>query len=253
MDSGTRSHVGRTRVTAAAIAGQRLRLEVGPASQPRLSPLADGQARALRVHVAAPHQCHGLLIEPPLRVDLAVEGLGDLAAGRVAEVRPVPLARPQRPLWASTSTKDPAYPDTRYVVDLVAPGVVNTMPEATLRAVADHGVVPMDSVRDQYDESQEVLDRLAALGIDYDDVVTTLEDDGWPGLTPHGPTSPTSSPGSSVEPSPARRRPRAVGDHRRPCPEADPARAVPACRARTPHRSRHAGRLESRPLARPCR
>jgi transaldolase len=130
------------------------------------------------VHVAAPHQCHGLLIEPPLRVDLAVEGLGDLAAGRVAEVRPVPLARPQRPLWASTSTKDPAYPDTRYVVDLVAPGVVNTMPEATLRAVADHGVVPMDSVRDQYDESQEVLDRLAALGIDYDDVVTTLEDDG---------------------------------------------------------------------------
>ena len=51
-------------------------------------------------------------------------------------------ARPQRPLWASTSTKDPAYPDTRYVVDLVAPGVVNTMPEATLRAVADHGQVP---------------------------------------------------------------------------------------------------------------
>ena len=56
-------------------------------------------------------------------------------------------ARPQRPLWASTSMKDPAYPDTRYVVDLVAPGVVNTMPEATLRAVADHGVVPGDSIR----------------------------------------------------------------------------------------------------------
>ena len=51
-------------------------------------------------------------------------------------------ARPQRPLWASTSVKDPAYPDTRYVTDLVAPGVVNTMPEATLRAVADHGEIP---------------------------------------------------------------------------------------------------------------
>ena len=87
-------------------------------------------------------------------------------------------ARPQRPLWASTSTKDPAYPDTRYVVDLVAPGVVNTMPEATLRAGADHGEVPADSVRARYDDAQEVLDRLRALGIDYDDVVQTLEDDG---------------------------------------------------------------------------
>jgi transaldolase len=87
-------------------------------------------------------------------------------------------ARPQRPLWASTSTKDPAYPDTRYVVDLVAPGVVNTMPEATLRAVADHGQVPADSVRGHYDDAQQVFDRLRALGIDYDDVVQTLEDDG---------------------------------------------------------------------------
>jgi transaldolase len=87
-------------------------------------------------------------------------------------------ARPQRPLWASTSTKDPAYPDTRYVVDLVAPGVVNTMPEATLRAVADHGEVPADSVRGHYDDAQQVLDRLRTLGIDYDDVVQTLENDG---------------------------------------------------------------------------
>jgi transaldolase len=87
-------------------------------------------------------------------------------------------ARPQRPLWASTSTKDPAYPDTRYVVDLVAPGLVNTMPEATLRAVADHGQVPADSVRGHYNDAQQILDRLGALGIDYDDVVQTLEDDG---------------------------------------------------------------------------
>ena len=87
-------------------------------------------------------------------------------------------ARPQRPLWASTSVKDLAYPDTRYVTDLVAPGVVNTMPEATLRLVADHGQVPADSVHGHYDESRRVLGRLGELGIDYDDVVLALEDDG---------------------------------------------------------------------------
>ena len=87
-------------------------------------------------------------------------------------------ARPQRPLWASTGVKDPGYPDTRYVVDLVAPGVVNTMPEATLRAVADHAQVPADSVRDRYEDAQRVLDQLRALGIGYDDVVATLEDEG---------------------------------------------------------------------------
>jgi transaldolase len=87
-------------------------------------------------------------------------------------------AKPQRPLWASTGVKDPAYDDTRYVVELVAPGVVNTMPEATLEAVADHGTVRGDTIRGQYAEAQQVLDRLAGLGIDYDDVVQALEDDG---------------------------------------------------------------------------
>ena len=85
--------------------------------------------------------------------------------------------RPQRPLWASTSVKDPAYPDTRYVTGLVAPGVVNTMPEATLRAVADHGVIPADSVRGHYAEARGLLNRLQAIGIDYDEVVQGLEDD----------------------------------------------------------------------------
>jgi transaldolase len=87
-------------------------------------------------------------------------------------------AQPQRPLWASTSTKDPTYPDTRYVVDLVARGVVNTMPEATLRAVADPAVVPGDSIRSHYDDAQQTIDRLQALGIDYHDVVQQLEDEG---------------------------------------------------------------------------
>ena len=68
-------------------------------------------------------------------------------------------ARPQRPLWASTSVKDPAYPDTTYVTELVAPGVVNTMPEATLRAVADHGQIPADSVRGHYQDARQVLSR----------------------------------------------------------------------------------------------
>ena len=87
-------------------------------------------------------------------------------------------ARPQRPLWASTSVKDPAYPDTRYVTDLVARGVVNTMPEATLRAVADHGRVPEDSVRGHYADAQQVLSALAEVGVDYDDVTAHLEDNG---------------------------------------------------------------------------
>jgi len=87
-------------------------------------------------------------------------------------------ARPQRPLWASTSVKDPAYPDTRYVTELVAPGVVNTMPEATLRAVADHGQIPADSVRGHYEDARQVLSELRAAGVDYDDVTAGLEERG---------------------------------------------------------------------------
>jgi transaldolase len=87
-------------------------------------------------------------------------------------------ARPQRLLWASAGVKDPAYTDTRYVLDLVADGVVNTMPEATLRAVADHGVVRGDTIRRGYDDAAAVMAALADVGIDYDDVVDKLERDG---------------------------------------------------------------------------
>ena len=86
-------------------------------------------------------------------------------------------ARPQRPLWASTSVKDPAYPDTRYVTGLIAPGVVNTMPEGTLRAVAEHGQVSADSVHGHYDEAEQLFGQLRRLGIGYDDVMQSLEDD----------------------------------------------------------------------------
>lgn len=87
-------------------------------------------------------------------------------------------ARPQRLLWASTGVKDPSYDPTRYVIELVAPQTVNTMPEPTLKAVEDQGTFRGDTVRDTYDDARRVLDRLDALGVDYDDVVATLEDEG---------------------------------------------------------------------------
>ena len=87
-------------------------------------------------------------------------------------------ALPQRPLWASTGVKDPDYDDTQYVVELVAPGTVNTMPEATLEAVADHGEVRGDTVTTTYDAALKVFDDLAAAGIDYDAVVDQLEVEG---------------------------------------------------------------------------
>ena len=87
-------------------------------------------------------------------------------------------AKPQRPLWASTGVKDPAYDDTQYVVELVAPGTVNTMPEGTLEAVADHGKVRGDTVTSTYADAQKVLDDLKEAGIDYDKVVDQLESEG---------------------------------------------------------------------------
>jgi transaldolase len=87
-------------------------------------------------------------------------------------------ARPQRPLWASTSAKDPAFPDTMYVEELVAPGTVNTMPESTLDAMADHGKVRGNTGSSGYDQARQVFADLEALGISYQDVVTVLEDEG---------------------------------------------------------------------------
>jgi transaldolase len=87
-------------------------------------------------------------------------------------------ARPQRLLWASTGVKDKAFSDTRYVVDLVAPDTVNTMPAATLRAVADHGVVRGDTIRAGYEAAWNTLVELGRLGIDMADVADTLEREG---------------------------------------------------------------------------
>ncbi len=87
-------------------------------------------------------------------------------------------ARKQRPLWASTGVKNPDYDDTMYVVDLVVEDTVNTMPEKTLDAVADHGEVRGDRVRPFYDDAAAHLSALEEAGIDYDDVIEVLIDEG---------------------------------------------------------------------------
>jgi transaldolase len=87
-------------------------------------------------------------------------------------------ARPQRPLWASTGVKNPAYPDTKYVTELIAPGVVNTMPEKTLIALSDHGEIPGDQVSGTAEQAQRTFNELAKVGIDLDDVFVVLEREG---------------------------------------------------------------------------
>lgn len=87
-------------------------------------------------------------------------------------------ANKQRPLWASTGVKDRAYSDTQYVVELVAANTVNTMPQATLDALIDHGVIRGDTISGNYQDAIEVLKGLSALGISLDQVTTELEIDG---------------------------------------------------------------------------
>jgi transaldolase len=86
-------------------------------------------------------------------------------------------ARPQRCLWASTSTKNPTYRDVLYVEELIGPDTVNTMPLETIAAFQDHGVVS-DTLTEGVDEARALLEQLAEVGVDYDDVVTTLETEG---------------------------------------------------------------------------
>jgi transaldolase len=87
-------------------------------------------------------------------------------------------ARVQRPLWASTGVKNKAYSDTLYVTELVAPNTVNTMPESTIDAVADHGVITGDTISGAGAGAREVFDALASVGIDLPDVFEVLESEG---------------------------------------------------------------------------
>jgi transaldolase len=87
-------------------------------------------------------------------------------------------ANVQRPLWASTSTKNPEYRDVMYVEELIGPNTVNTMPEETIRAFQDHGEVRGDTVTEGVSQAQTLLEKLAAVGVDYADVTKTLEIEG---------------------------------------------------------------------------
>jgi transaldolase len=87
-------------------------------------------------------------------------------------------AHPQRPLWASTGVKNPEYSDTMYVSELVTDGVVNTMPEPTLQAFADHGVVPGDSVRGTAGAARRTIETIESLGVSLSEVTDHLETDG---------------------------------------------------------------------------
>jgi transaldolase len=87
-------------------------------------------------------------------------------------------ASKQKPLWASTSTKNPAYRDVMYVEELIGPDTVNTMPPETVEAFQDHGEVRGDTILEGVDEAERLLEELRAAGVDYDEVVETLEDEG---------------------------------------------------------------------------
>jgi transaldolase len=88
----------------------------------------------------------------------------------------------QRPLWASTSTKNPDYPDTLYVDSLIGPNTVNTLPDATIEAFEDHGTIAR-TVDADFDGAQRVLDDLASVGVDLDDVSRVLEEEGVASFT----------------------------------------------------------------------
>jgi transaldolase len=105
------------------------------------------------------------------------EVFGSGNGGRFAALREAG-AHAQRPLWASTGVKDERYPDTKYVTDLVVADTVNTMPEKTLEAFADHGEVQGDQVTGRAADAEAVFARLGDVGIDFDDVLAVLEEEG---------------------------------------------------------------------------
>ena len=108
---------------------------------------------------------------------LAYQRYKQLFAGERWEFLAGKGATPQRCLWASTSTKNPEYPDTLYVDELIGPETVNTMPEETIRAFQDHGTVA-PTLEEGIDEAEAVFEQIAAAGVDYDDVSETLEREG---------------------------------------------------------------------------
>ncbi|MGP4113848.1 transaldolase [Streptomyces sp. 4N509B] len=132
----------------------------------RLDALGTEEAAALRGRAAVAN------------ARLAYQAYEEVTAGDRWQALARAGANPQRPLWASTGVKDERYPDTLYVTELVAPGTVNTMPEATLQATEDHGQISGDTVRGTYEQARADLDALEKVGISYDEVVALLEEEG---------------------------------------------------------------------------
>ncbi|MFC7494039.1 MULTISPECIES: transaldolase [unclassified Nocardioides] len=133
---------------------------------PRLEKIGSDEALALRGKAAVAN------------ARLAYAAFQDVVTSDRWKVLAEAGANPQRPLWASTGVKNPDYPDTLYVTDLVVADTVNTMPEKTLEAFADHGEVTGDQVTGKADVAQSVFDQLTAVGIDFEDVLVVLETEG---------------------------------------------------------------------------
>jgi len=131
----------------------------------RLDAIGTGDALALKGQAAV------------AQAKLAYRLFGDRFAGDRWERLAARGAQVQRPLWASTSTKNPAYPDTLYVDSLIGPDTVNTLPEATIAAFEDHGTIAR-TIDSGVDDAGAVMDRLAEVGVDMDDVGHTLEGQG---------------------------------------------------------------------------
>ncbi|WP_299055325.1 transaldolase [uncultured Nocardioides sp.] len=132
----------------------------------RLDKVGTDEARALKGKAAVAN------------ARLAYAAFTDAFSGERWESLAADGAQAQRPLWASTGVKNPDYPDTLYVTDLVVADTVNTMPEKTLEAFADHGEVEGDKVTGRGEESEKVFQQISAVGVDLDDVYVVLEDEG---------------------------------------------------------------------------
>ncbi|MFI9220875.1 transaldolase [Streptomyces werraensis] len=174
LDGMTRAHAARHDLTSIASVASFFVSRVDTEVDSRLDKAGTPEATALRGATAIAN------------ARLAYQHFEQASASPQWQTLTTAGMRPQRPLWASTGVKDPSYADTRYVDELVAPGVVNTMPEQTLRAVADHGRIRSDTIHGTYEASQRVLDDLQSVGVSYDDVVRTLEDEGIAKFTASG-------------------------------------------------------------------
>ncbi|BCJ61325.1 transaldolase [Micromonospora endophytica] len=132
----------------------------------RLEKIGSDQAKALRGKAAVAN------------ARLAYERYGEVFSSARWQALADAGAHPQRPLWASTSTKNPDYRDVIYVEELIAPGTVNTMPESVVHAYAEHGETHPDTVTGAYADARQVFAGLESAGVDMTDVIDTLEREG---------------------------------------------------------------------------